>query len=430
MIAVPSLTMPAWSCRSPLQRFGSHAAAQQRAAAGGRDFYNRLNYQHLAHQLESLSVPGHEAANEGALGQKLFDPKVRMRPVRSYLPARPHGKSAEEAEELRRGSPSTADAGPDFKFGSRRPKPWLHYESLRGEAYPGGHKSTSSSNAKGPRWQDLTHSEAQRLQEMYMRKRMLNRKMLWLKMQDLPNPHKEAKMTVRREKKLALQEQNASNMGQLYPPPFMDAHPGSGWLTREEENARRDELESRFRNRIRQQKLENARIVKQPAPMVGDFITDPIQRHVNRRLIRQRAKIHMGLEEFLYRNSAQILYEHLGGAQVSIVKIKARKPRSTQLVHYSLLSDHDPEWVQKQLDTLTPKLRSQFALKVNMGMTPRMRFVPFTREQDVRRKYIWGFARRLQRHVAPGAGYESTAAAAAAARAKQGPGANGALSFR
>jgi len=412
---------------APLVRLCPQALVQQRSAASARDFYNRLNYQHLAHEIEKLSVSGHEAGNEGALGQKLFDPKVRMRPVRSFTPSRPHGKTAEEAEELTRAS-SKADGGPDFMFGRKRPKPWLHYESLRGETFPGGSKSSSSSNAKGPRWQDLTHSEAQRMQEMYLRKRMLNRKVMWMKMQELPNPEREAKMTVRRQKRVEAEEfrAEAAGIGQLYPPPFMDVHPGSRWLSKEEEGARLDELESRFRNRIRQQKLENARIVKQPAPKVGDFITDPIERHVDRRLVRQRAKIFTGMEDILSRNSAQILYEHLGGAQVSIVKIKARKPRATQLIHYSLLSDHNPEWVQKQLDTLTPKLRSQFAVKVNMGQTPRMRFVPFVREQDVRRKYIWGFARRLQRHVAPGSTYESTAIAAAAARVKQGIG-NGAV---
>jgi hypothetical protein len=35
-----------------------------------------------------------------------------------------------------------------------------------------------------------------------------------------------------------------------------------------------------------------------------------------------------------------------------------------QYLRYNLTSDHDPDWVQRQLNILAPKLRSQFALKV------------------------------------------------------------------
>ena len=35
-------------------------------------------------------------------------------------------------------------------------------------------------------------------------------------------------------------------------------------------------------------------------------------------------------QTFLTQNSAQLLYEHLGGAAVSIVRICAKKPRATQ----------------------------------------------------------------------------------------------------
>ncbi|CAK0846722.1 unnamed protein product [Prorocentrum cordatum] len=83
-----------------------------------------------------------------------------------------------------------------------------------------------------------------------------------------------------------------------------------------------EELESRFRNRIREQKLENARIVKANVPSVGGAVVDPIQRHVGRRLLRQRVKIQAGLEDALHRNSAQILYEFLRGVSISIVKKK------------------------------------------------------------------------------------------------------------
>ncbi|CAK0846721.1 unnamed protein product, partial [Prorocentrum cordatum] len=162
-----------------------------------------------------------------------------------------------------------------------------------------------------------------------------------------------------------------------------------------------EELESRFRNRIREQKLENARIVKANVPSVGGAVVDPIQRHVGRRLLRQRVKIQAGLEDdALHRNSAQILYEFLRGVSISIVKdVRAKRPRQTQEVYYQsgLTSSHDPAWVQRQLEVLAPKLRSQLATKVNMGQTPNIKFVPQAASQELKRtEYLWQFAKKLQ----------------------------------
>ena len=92
-------------------------------------------------------------------------------------------------------------------------KPWLHYESLRGQTYPTG-------SFAGPRYQDLTHAEAQRLQEMYMRKKMMDRKILWLKQSHLPNPQREAKMTLRRQKQREEEEEADAAGGDMYPLPF------------------------------------------------------------------------------------------------------------------------------------------------------------------------------------------------------------------
>lgn len=387
-----------------------------------RFFFQRLNEQHLAHQLEDLSISGHQGTSEGASGHRLFDPKIRLRPTRRISPV----ASSDSGAGVDSDGALPLDRSRGAEFGrSQHRKPWLQYESLRGETYPGSRVGAASSS-KGPRWQDLTHSEAQRLQEMYMRKRMLDRKVLWMKMQGLPNPEREAKMTLRRQKQeeeqqkeAAAAEASGAMITPMYPPPFLDAHPASRKMQNLEERARLEELESRFRSRIRQQKLENARTQKRPAPKVGDFVTDPIQRHVQRRLVRQRVKIHAGMETFLTRNTAQILYEHLGGAQVSIVKVRAKRPRATQQLHYSLTSDHDPEWVQRQLDTLTPKLRSQFAVRMNPGQTPDMRFVPVVRAQDIRRKGLWRSARKVLRAIPPG-GVNPSAATAREAAARSG----------
>lgn len=207
-------------------------------------------------------------------------------------------------------------------------------------------------------------------------------------------------MEMRRREK---QEEEAGN--DMYPPPFLDTDGSSGRFKDMVSSAQRAELESRFRSRIRQQKLENARIVKASQPDVGKFVTDPIRRHVDRRLLRQRVKIHAGLEETLTRNSAQILSEFLQGAAVSIVRVRAKRPRQTQELVYNLTSNHDPEWVQKQLNILAPKLRSQFAVNVNMGQTPNIRFVPQVNTKLTRQKHLYPHARRIMEETPVGSNY-------------------------
>mmetsp|Transcript_95283 Transcript_95283/g.188839 ORF Transcript_95283/g.188839 Transcript_95283/m.188839 type:complete len:387 (-) Transcript_95283:173-1333(-) len=356
--------------------------AHRWASSSRRDFFQNINEQHLAHELRNIAEAGHKGGV--ASDPRLFDPKL---PHQRRAP--PTGIGGRTAS----GSDAGGHAG--FGPGRRKAKPWLHYESLRGDTYPTG-------DAKRPRWQDLTHNEAQRLQEMYMKKRMLDRKILWLKMQHLPNPQKEAKMTLRRQKQ-AEDEQTASNdKAVMYPPPFLDVQPGAKRIQRMEEAARLEELESRFRMRIREQKLESARMVKAAVPDLGGVITDPIQRHINRRLVRQRVKIQTGLEDILTFSTAQILHEFMQGVAVSIVKVRAKRPRATQEIYYSLTSSHDPDWVQKQLNILAPKVRSLFAVKVNMGQTPDIRFIPYATTREVKRAYLWRFAKRLKEQIPTG----------------------------
>jgi len=227
-----------------------------------------------------------------------------------------------------------------------------------------------------------------------MKKRMLNRKILWLKMQRLPNPQKEAKMELRK------QEHRDSIAGDdMYPPPIVETPRAERKTKAMVDRTKHDELESRFRARIREQKLENAKIIKANMPDVGNLITDPIKRHVQRRLVRQRVKIHAGLEEVLTHNTAQILFEFLKGVAISIVRVRAKRPRQTQELLYNLTSDHDPAWVQQQLNILAPKLRSQLAINVNMGMTPDIRFVPAVPRQLNRRKHLARLARQINDQV-------------------------------
>jgi len=269
----------------------------------------------------------------------------------------------------------------------------------------------SSRPRGGPKFQDLTHDEAQRMQAMYARKRMMDRKIMYMKMHSAQNPSKDAYVTLKTIKQKEEADKAAAEGvgGALYPPPFMEDAKTQSKFDQMEDAGRLEELESRFRTRIRREKRENARLMKTSVPEIGGVVTDPIKKHVARRLVRQRTVIHKNLEEFLTRNNAQILYEFLQGVSVSIVKIRAKRPRATQNIFYTLTSDHDPEWVQRQLNILAPKLRSQLALKVNMGTTPNLRFVPYTEATEVRREYLWEFAKRVKLSVPGGAAFSETA---------------------
>lgn len=350
------------------------------ASFGRRGFFQNIDEQHLAHELKNIVATAHGTGVEPGA----FNPFLKIKPRRA---PRAPALTVDETDC----PPSSGDASEGNFQASSRSKPWLRYESLRGSTYP--------DTGQGPRWQDLTHNEAQRLQEMYLRKRMLDRKLHWLRMQHLPNPERDAKLTIRRQKVMEEAEQERLDM---YPPPFLDT-PIAGGHQRLQDEARQLEMESRFRQRIRLQKLESAKIAKSQVPDVAGLINDPIKRHVHRRLVRQRRKIHEGLEEVLTRNSAQILYEFMKGVAISIVKIRAPRPRATQEIYYNLSSDHDPAWVQRQLEILAPKLRSQLAVSVNMGQTPNIRFVPNAMFQEEKKSYLWGLARTIKNDI-PGGG--------------------------
>lgn len=360
------------------------------ASGGGRGFYQRLNEQYLAHELENIAASAH---GPSISVPKHFDPAIKVRPKGRVRPD-PSKVSRSGAADYVAGHEGT-EGGSSTSFPTaNRTKPWMHYESMRGEAY--GKKGK-------PAFQDLQHHEAQRLQEMQLRKRMLDRKLMWLKMQHLPNPQKDAKMEMRRRQ---VQEEDQGD--DMYPLPFLDVPPATGNLKSLQEKADRDTLESRFRTRIRQEKLDNARIAKSTIPEVGEVITDPVKRHIQRRLVRQRSKIQGGLEPLLSSMNSQMANEFLRGAAISIVRIRAKRPRQTQDVYYNLTSDHDPDWVHRQLSILAPKLRSQLALSENMGQTPKIRFVPQAQSQERRRANLWRSARRIQRQIPVGGGYGSS----------------------
>merc|ERR1719507_1074607 len=63
-------------------RRGAASAGGGQGGPGHREFWQRLDEQYLAHELDQMSNPGHHTASNGAQGVKLFDPSVRLRPHR------------------------------------------------------------------------------------------------------------------------------------------------------------------------------------------------------------------------------------------------------------------------------------------------------------------------------------------------------------
>lgn len=364
--------MNRWHNPGAFCRFLSQISSCRAVSTRRRAFYQQLNEEHLARELKNIAVTAQGApTHRSAPGPVESRPRRGSQVIASKDPWKPPADFV-------------TTPGAEFKLSGPR-KPWLEYESMRG-----------STSRKKPRWQDLTHNETQRMQEMLMRKRMLDRKILWMKKQHLPNPQKDAKMTMRQRQEAELANSAGHDM---YPLPFLDMQPNAPKLKKMMDEAQLDMLESRFRNRIRTEKWNVAKSVKSYVPDMAGDVQDPIKRHMERRRLRQRVKLHLGVEEILTANSSQILHEFLKGAAVSIVRISAKGPRKTQNIYYNLLSKHDPVWVQERLNILAPKLQSQVALSVNLGMTPKLRFKPYNQIQQMKRDHLWQYARRIKEEV-------------------------------
>jgi len=229
-----------------------------------------------------------------------------------------------------------------------------------------------------PRYQDLTHAEARRVQELFERRKMLARKMQWLKNNQLVDPvskvTKEMKLDEKRQHRKAADE---ALLGEtLFPradPKEMDPVMQSR-IKKLEFSMARDTAISRARAEIRKEKLEKAAVMKAPTPDIGPVVTDPLKRHLNRRRVRVAILLQQYLEELLTCNSAQIILDHLGGASISVERVVAPSTRGVHDVYVRVTSDHKKAWVQEKLDVLTPKLRSQLAVRVNYGYTPELKF--------------------------------------------------------
>ncbi|KAK2196204.1 bifunctional Ribosome-binding factor A domain superfamily/K homology domain-like [Babesia duncani] len=211
-------------------------------------------------------------------------------------------------------------------------------------------EDTFESLKKFSRYQDLTHQERSEIQELQLDSRLRDP-------EDLLNRHK-AKVNVKHEaKRLLLNDEKVD--------------------CEFAEKNRFDELASRLRQKIREEKLESSRIAKSPIPNCNGVIVDPIKRHVQRRAQRISAMLKEHIQQFLSCNDPEFLYEHLKGASISLVRVEMPTSKSTVLCHYTCkfnagLSDSE---LQKRLDLIAPKMRFLLARKLELGYTPPVKFV-------------------------------------------------------
>ena len=231
---------------------------------------------------------------------------------------------------------------------------------------PLAHPPNFESLRQHARYQDLTHEEAQKLRTQRDRQLLLDRRTLWLKSQGLPDPAREAKKLQRDRRNNQEPSEEDNILDRLM------TSKESARLDRMEAEAEQKTLESRLRAKVRNEKLASSAIINAPIPS-GEHL-DPIKRHIERRKERIQVLMRQVIEEILSHNSTQILEGMLGGASVSVVRIESDNFRKRQMIYVTVSSEHDKEWVLKQLNITAPKLRSQLAVKLNLGHTPELAF--------------------------------------------------------
>ncbi|CDI86965.1 hypothetical protein, conserved [Eimeria praecox] len=242
---------------------------------------------------------------------------------------------------------------------------------------------------KGGPYQDLTHEEVTRMREAYEQKLLLDRRIRWLKARALPDPEREA-AAILRQKPPQTEDSLIKTLG------VDDGVRGARRLVRMEADAERQELASRIRAKMREEKLANAKLMKTALPNVQGHIMDPIRFHVARRTVRQARLLQSQLEEFLTWNSAEVLHGLLGGASVSIHHVEHQTTRSTCYVFFTVASRHDPKDVEERLNRAAPHLRMQMARRLELGYTPPFRFIHHSDDELIDKHALQKFANECQ----------------------------------
>mmetsp|Transcript_31600 Transcript_31600/g.75757 ORF Transcript_31600/g.75757 Transcript_31600/m.75757 type:complete len:382 (+) Transcript_31600:29-1174(+) len=341
-----------------------------------RRFLQRMNEAHLAHTLQEVS----DSMDQGRVVTRDFNP-----PPVPKAPKRNRTIRQAMEESVQRFGQTEAGAQ-DADFDLTRKRPFKEdYESL-----------SSTSEFK---YQDLLHPEARRMQELVERKRLVNKRILWMKQSGVEDPSRKAKAKVKQEqyeKKAELED------AEMYPPRYMvrpQEIEKSEALVQEQ---RFLELESQYRAKLREERLVQNKVLKAKQPSVAGITLDPWKKQAQRRRVRIGALMQAHIENIMTQNTAQILYQMLDGASISIVDVKSESKNSRHYVYYTVSgSTHSLEWVQKQLDVLAPKIRSQLALSLNLAQTPELAFRP---AEDLVKTYdrprLWRLAEQVRKQRA------------------------------
>ncbi|CAD2114313.1 hypothetical protein YYG_00578 [Plasmodium vinckei petteri] len=264
------------------------------------------------------------------------------------------------------------------------------YESLKGKSL----------------YQDLTHDEYEYVNKLYLKKCDVDRKIRWFKMSNMLNPIKEAKSIInslklsKDEEKEAIKQQkerylNGRDQDNEFPikenikPYYEDDGMFGHKIQKICEQNKYDEIVSRIRMKIRKEKLENSKIIKEKIPNVARHILDPIKYHVNRRKVRVEKLLHTHLEQLLNCNNSYFKFYLLKGLHISIHHLEMKSNRSICKIVYSLLNkDVTHEMIQEKLDKVAFILRKLLARKLQLGYTPPLKFVPLKDQQETSIKNI------------------------------------------
>ena len=255
-----------------------------------------------------------------------------------------------------------------------------------------------------PGYQDLTHSELRRVQELKEKKKMLDRKIRWLKENQLVDPAKTIEKQFERNRRDEYKKNSdeiVKGNDPLFPPQFSkEFEPAMAKKIQQVEfSMERDTAISRMRTELRKEKLERSAVMKGSTPNIGNLVTDPLKRHLKRRNIRVSLLLQQYLEELLSCNTAQIVVDHLKGAAISIDRIESPTTRGRHDVYVRVSSDHDRKRVQERLDIVAPKLRSQLALRVNYGYTPELKFHVIDDLDKFNKKRLMSIADEARREI-------------------------------
>ncbi|SBS88843.1 conserved Plasmodium protein, unknown function [Plasmodium ovale] len=255
-------------------------------------------------------------------------------------------------------------------------------------------------------YQDLTHDEYEYMNNLYLKKCNVDRKIRWFKMSNMLNPVKEAKSILnslklskdeRKKKHSQGMETEEGEDKQLceYPlredikPYYEDEGHFAHKIKKICEQNQYDEIVSRIRMKIRKEKLENSKIIKEKIPNVARHILDPIKYHINRRRVRVEKLLHTHLEQLLNCNNSYFRSYLLNGLSISIHHLEMKSTRSLCKIVYSLLNKNiKHEMIQEKLDKVAFILRKLLARKLQLGYTPPLKFVPLQDEQEKNIKNI------------------------------------------